>query len=227
MIVAPDQVVRTPRRWAVGAAVVFAQIALALFFGIAGEDPLRFASDIKLAPASQGEQVAALKTEVTKEFVAPNEPMPEPVKHIEPIAAPLMIGPKATRSPVDDPQEQPATQVKAESTMPKDEAVSPAVESAVAGVAGPKAEESAPAAVQPGQNPAARPDESDGGQARESVAMTERSRPAPRGAPVVERSRVASPDQIKRIARGNEPASDCKGKWEGECRQFPDHKPNW
>jgi hypothetical protein len=66
-------------------------------------------------------------------------------------------------------------------------------------------------------------------EAKASVPAAERPKvsAANRGVPVVERSRVAAPGQVNAIARQAIRGRDCAGKWEGDCRQFPDHKPNW
>ena len=58
-----------------------------------------------------------------------------------------------------------------------------------------------------------------------AVAAADRIKAGARSVPVVERSRTAAASQKARLAQ--EVKSDCEGKWEGACRQFPDHKPKW
>lgn len=59
-----------------------------------------------------------------------------------------------------------------------------------------------------------------------AAGVAERTKASTRGAPVVERSKAAEPSQISRLVRERDRRL-CEGRWEGECRQFPDHKPNW
>jgi hypothetical protein len=61
---------------------------------------------------------------------------------------------------------------------------------------------------------------------RAAVAAVDRIKASPRAVPVVERSRAAQASQNARLAQ--EIRRDCSdGRWEGACRQFPDHKPKW
>lgn len=240
MLVSADVRQRSVRRWPVIATGALGLLALFLFFGAAEQSPLRLAPEIEahanFSPASQVDQVpiAAAEPEVAKSSVAPAETVSEFGTHAEPIA-PFFTRPKATIVRIEPEQlevERPA--------QPAAHEVGPTAETPAAnGAAGPKADDSAvspPLSEPPHANaeiskPSAEISTADKSNAEDgSVDVAARANPGPgvRGAPVVERSRVAAPSsQTKIIARDNRSRDGCQGKWEGECRQFPDHKPNW
>lgn len=171
---------------------------------------------------------------VFKEIVEPERAAaPAPKRMVAPKVVPAQKRQKAVAlSPAqEEAKAQPVA--KAEAATPKIE-TRPA-NSAKAGAAGPRVREESSTVAQPTPAPDVHAAQNNGAHdaklngANTNVAAVERGKvgAAKRSAPVVERSRVADPGHVNLIARENSRLRRCEGKWEGECRRFPDHKPNW
>ncbi|MGH8718229.1 MAG: hypothetical protein ACREV0_04695 [Burkholderiales bacterium] len=177
-----------------------------------------------------------------------SEPVPVFKEIVEPEGAAAASAPKRMVAPRIVPAQKQQKAVASSSMqggaraqpVAKAEAATPKIEtrpanSAKAGAAGPKVREESSTVAQPTPAPDGHAAQNNGAHdaklngANTNVAAVERGKvgTAKRGAPVVERSRVADPGHVNLIVRENSRLRRCEGKWEGECRRFPDHKPNW
>jgi hypothetical protein len=182
-------------------------------------------------------EIAAPPTEAV--FEAPSQPIPEAAPNIEAEMAPIEEPKPAKKGREALPTRGPARELtvaeekkESEDLMKPTGAGARVAESKVEAVA--LVEEVPREDAQP-PTPVERPKLVESTEMREArpivgkaaIAAVGRIRAGPRAAPVVERSRSADPAVNLRVSRDARRERSCEGRWEGECRQFPDHKPKW
>ena len=250
---APVPLQRRSQRYVVPVIAVFVLAGLAFFYAIADREVVqaRPAAYAKLDPAATP---PVNETEPGPQApIAPLHATVEPASEIvpakeEPKAVRAEVGPAAlkqerqeTKQPGTKPQVANAKKetVKADTSVPPPSSIAKSVTPPPQIY--PRVEAAGPVQVRADaplangqpvmQPPLEKPKVGEAQEVRETkevktVAAPDRARASTRGAPVVERSRNAEPAQISRLPRERD-RRRCDGRWEGECRQFPDHKPNW